>query len=196
MKTVTALRADRPGRVAVELDGVRWRTIPLEAVVKARLAVGTPLDRDRARELAREVRRLAAVGTAVSALRRHDRSAAELDVRLEARGIAPAERARTLEILGRAGLVDDDRVALARVAVLAERGSGDALIRDDLEQRGLAAEAIEAALATIAPESERVAAIVEQRGSSLRTARYLAARGFGEDAVEAAVAWAGDEAVG
>jgi regulatory protein len=195
-KTVTALRADRPGRVAVELDGARWRTLPLEAVVKARLTAGVVLDRERARTLARERRRLAALDTAVSALRRRDRSAAELAARLEARGIAPTEREGALETLGRAGLVDDERVARDRAAALAERGSGDDLIRDDLEQRGIGPDAIAAALAALAPESERAAAIVVRRGASARTARMLAARGFGEEAVHAAVAWTSDEWVG
>lgn len=196
MKTVTALRADRPGRVAVELDGARWRTLPLEAVVKARLSQGVVLDRERARALARERRRLLALETAVGALRRRDRSAAELGTRLAARGIPPAERERALETLGRAGLVDDERVARTRTTALAQRGSGDALIRHDLEERGLPAQAIEAALAALEPERDRAAAVVARRGASVRTARLLAARGFGEDAVEVAVAWDGDEAVG
>jgi regulatory protein len=195
-KTVTALRAERPGRVAVELDGARWRTLPLEAVVKARLAAGVVLDRERARALARERRRLAALDAAVSALRRRDRSAAELARRLEARGVARAERVGALETLGRAGLVDDERVARDRAAALAERGSGDELIRHDLEQRGIAPEAIAAALAAVPPEPERAAAIVARRGASARTARALAARGFGEEAVNAAVAWNAEEWVG
>ena len=37
---VTALRARGRGRVAVELDGAPWRTVPLEAVYAAGLAVG------------------------------------------------------------------------------------------------------------------------------------------------------------
>ena len=196
MKTVTALRADRPGRVAVELDGARWRTLPLEAVVKARLAQGVVLDRERARALARERRRLLALETALGVLRRRDRSAAELAARLEARGVAPAERERALETLGRAGLVDDERVARGRATLLAERGNGDALIRHDLEQRGLPAEAVEAALSALAPELERAAAVVARRGASVRTARLLAARGFAEEVVAGVVAWEAGEALG
>jgi regulatory protein len=196
MKTVTALRADRPGRVAGALDGARWRTLPREAGVKARLSQGVVLDRERAPPLARERRRLLALETAIGALRRHDRSVAELGARLAARGVPPAERERALETLGRAGLVDDERVARTRATVLAERGSGDALIRHDLEQRGLPAQAIEAALAALEPELDRAVAVVARRGVSVRTARLLAARGFGEDAVEVAVAWKGDAGVG
>ena len=195
-KTVTALRADRPGRVAVELDGERWRVLPLEAVVRARLVQGGPLDRPRMRVLAREIRRLAALGTAVGALRRRDCSAAELEKKLHVRGVAPAERKRVLDALGRAGLIDDERVARTRAVSLAERENGDALIRHDLEQRGIAAGVVDAALAELAPEQVRAGAVVARRGSSARTARYLAARGFGEETVEAVVAWEGDERIG
>src|SRR5688500_101679 len=131
-RTVTALWADRPGRVAVELDGARWRTLPHEAVARAGLASGSVLDRPRARTLARELRRLRALEVAARALRARDRSTLELEHRLEARGISPAARELALETLSSAGLVDDARFAAGRARALAERGSGDALIRDDL----------------------------------------------------------------
>jgi regulatory protein len=121
-------------------------------------------------------------------LRAHDRTAAEVDARLERHGVAPAERAEVLERLGRLGYVEDGRVARARAEQLAARGSGDALIRDDLERRGIDADSIEAALAGLEPERERAARVVAQRGRSARTARYLASRGFGEDALAALVA--------
>lgn len=92
-----------------------------------------------------------------------------------------------LDLLERVGYVNDERVALGRARVLAERGSGDALIRDDLERRGITGDAIEAALASLEPEDVRAALIASARGSSVKTARYLAARGFGEDAVSAAL---------
>ena len=52
----------------------------------------------------------------------------------------------------------------------------------------MAAEIVEAVLAGIEPERERAARIAEQRGPGVKTARYLAGRGFGEDALEAVVA--------
>jgi len=129
-----------------------------------------------------------AVETALRALRFRDRTTAELDARLEQRGVGEAEREQALETLERIGYVDDERFARSRAARLAERGSGDALIRDDLERRGVAAETVDAVLAGIAPERDRVARIVEQRGPGLKTARYLAARGFDEDSLEGIVA--------
>jgi SOS response regulatory protein OraA/RecX len=86
-------------------------------------------------------------------------------------------------------VVDDRRFALGRAQALAARGSGDALIRADLEARGIASENLAAALEALEPETERAAAIVSRRGPGLKTARYLGARGFGDDAVRAAVAW-------
>jgi SOS response regulatory protein OraA/RecX len=84
--------------------------------------------------------------------------------------------------------VEDARVAQARAEQLAARGSGDALIRDDLERRGIDAETIEDALGGLEPERERAARIVAERGRSPRTARYLASRGFGEDVLAPLIA--------
>lgn len=125
---------------------------------------------------------------AVRALGAHDRTAAELDARLERRGVPADEREEALERLERLGYLDDARVARDRAAQLAGRGSGNALIRHDLQGRGIAAETIEDALEALEPERERALRIVGVRGRSARTARYLASRGFGEDAVAALVA--------
>ena len=129
-----------------------------------------------------------AVETALRALRFRDRSAAELDARLAQHGVGAAEREQALETLERIGYVDDGRFALLRAEQLAGRGSGDALIRHDLEQRGVAGAQIEAALEALEPERERAARIAARRGPGPKTARYLASRGFGEEAVEDVVA--------
>jgi regulatory protein len=129
-----------------------------------------------------------AVEQALRALRHRHRSAAELNLRLEQRGVGEAERKQALETLERVGYVDDERFACTRAEQLAIRGSGDALIRHDLEGRGLAPEHVEEALAALEPERERAARIAAQRGRSVKTARYLASRGFDVDALEAIVA--------
>ena len=129
-----------------------------------------------------------AVETALRALRHRDRSAAEIDARLEQRGVGRAQRERALETLERIGYVDDERLARTRACQLADRDSGDALIRDDLERRGLAADVVELALVALEPERERAARIAERRGRSVKTARFLASRGFGEEALDALVA--------
>jgi len=186
---VTALRsAGSGGKVRVELDGELWRTLPLEVVVRAGLAAGRPLDRPQLRLLRRELRRHEALRASTGALRHRDLSARELEERLRGRDVAPAERERAIAALRSAGLVDDARVACSRARALAGRGYGDAAIRLDLERRGFAGEAAEAALGELEPERERAAAIVVRRGRGAPTARLLVRRGFGEDAVEAAMA--------
>jgi regulatory protein len=183
---VTALSAAGRARVRVELDGERWRTLPAEAVMAAGLAEGVELDRPRARVLAREVRRLRALGVATKALSRRARSERDLRDKLRRGGVAPAGEEQAIGTLRRAGLVDDERFAVARAQALAERGLGDAAVRFDLERRDVPPKAIEAALAAIEPERERAAAIVARRGGGPATARFLARRGFEEDAVDLA----------
>src|SRR6187200_1559998 len=136
MAVVTALRIAGRRSVAVELDGVRWRTLPLEAVVRAALAVGGELDRPRARTLARERRRLAALEVAARALRSRDRSEQDVRARLERQGVPANERDRAVETLASAGVLDDRRYAAGRAESLSRRGYGDAAIRADLERGG------------------------------------------------------------
>ena len=185
---VTALRPERRGRIAVELDGVRWRTVPADVAAAAGLIVGRELDRPALRELRRALRRFEALESATKTLRYRDASAQRLAQRLEAASVAPAARMEALDVLERAGLVDDARFAERRADALAERGFGDEAIRHDLEQQGVPAELRERAVAALPAETGRALAIVARRGPGSKTARYLAAKGFGEDAVEAALA--------
>jgi SOS response regulatory protein OraA/RecX len=120
------------------------------------------------------------------ALRHRDLSRRRLAERLEG-AVPPAVAAESLATLERAGLVDDRRVALVRAESLAGRGYGDEAIRHRLRAEGLAEEVAEEAVAGLAPECERAGPLVERRGVGPRTARYLAGRGFGEEAVEAAL---------
>ncbi len=109
---------------------------------------------------------------ALRALRAADRSRAELDERLERRGIPAGERTAALDELERLGYLDDARTAALRAGRLAARGYGDAYIRADLERRGLPADE---ALDALEPEPERAARHV-RRGPA-----WLARRGFGEE---------------
>jgi SOS response regulatory protein OraA/RecX len=184
--TVTALRDDRRGRVAVELDGAPWRVLPIDVVVRAELAEGRQLDRPALRLLRRELRRAEALQVAGRALRHRDLSRRRLAQRLEG-AVPPAAAAESLATLERAGLVDDRRVAHVRAESLAGRGYGDEAIRHRLREEGLAEELIGDAVAGLAPECQRAGPLIERRGVGPRTARYLAGRGFGEEAVEAAL---------
>jgi SOS response regulatory protein OraA/RecX len=187
MPRVTALRARGAGRVAVEVDGEHWRLLPAEIVVRVGLASGVELERPLLRALRRELRRHRALATATRALRARPLSARRLEERLQRAGFVTGERAEALAVLRRAGFVDDERVALARARVLAERDSGDALIRHDLLSQGIPAEAVERALAALDPEAARAARTTVARSGAAAKARYLARRGFGEDAIEAAL---------
>jgi SOS response regulatory protein OraA/RecX len=187
MPRVTALRPARPGRVLVELDGERWRTVSLEVAARSGLEVGLELDRPRLRALRRELRRGDALAAGVRALARRDRSEQELRGVLERRGVGEREREETLAALRRQGALDDDRFAFARTASLAERGLGDAAIAFRLERDGIDSESSTAALAALEPERDRAVRLTEGRGAGARTARWLAARGFAPESIEAAM---------
>jgi SOS response regulatory protein OraA/RecX len=184
---VTRLRATRSGRVAVEVDGARWRTLPEEVVGRTGLSIGLELERPVLRRLRRELRRHRALAAATRALRTRQLSARRLDERLQRAGFVERERAEVLDILSRAGFLDDENFALARAELLAERGGSDALIRHDLRAQGVDEESCAHALAVLEPESSRAARVAASRGGGAAAARYLARRGFGEDAIESAV---------
>ena len=184
---MTALRARGAGRVAVELDGEHWRTLPAEVAVRVGLASGIELQRPVLRALRRELRRHRALTTATRALRARPLSARRLDERLRRAGFVADERAEALAVVRRAGFVDDERFAAARAALLAERHSGDALIRHDLLSQGIDEESVERALAALEPEQARAVRAAASRSTAVARARHLARRGFGEDAIEAAV---------
>ena len=187
MPTVTALRDDRRGRVAVELDGAPWRVLPVDVVVRASLAEGRSLDRAALRLLRRELRRAEALHVAGRALRHRDLSRRRLVERLERADVPPAAATESLAALERAGAVDDARVARVRAHALADRGYGDEAIRHRLLTEGLHEELVGEALAELPGEAERAAPLIARRGAGPRTARYLAGRGFGEEALEAAL---------
>lgn len=187
MPRVTALREER-GRIAVELDGAPWRTIPLDVAARAGLAIGKELDRAELRALGRELRRSRALETAVRTAARRDLSARALDARLARAGIARAPRAEAIATLERLAVVDDERVAVAQATALAGRGYGDDAIRWKLAEAGLEPEQAEHAVQLLEPEPERARRLVERRGRSAATSRFLARRGFASDVVEAVVA--------
>jgi SOS response regulatory protein OraA/RecX len=188
MPRVTALRPARPGRVLVELDGERWRTVSLEVAARAGLQVGLELDRSRLRTLRRELRSGEALAAGAKALARRDRSEQALRGVLDRKGVGEREREEAVGTLRRHGAVDDDRFARGRAAALAERGLGDVAIAFRLERDGVGPDAAASALAALEPEGDRAVRLAERRGSDARTARWLAARGFAPESIEAAIA--------
>jgi regulatory protein len=124
---------------------------------------------------------------ATRALQHRDRSRRDVEERLARAGIDEDRRNDALDTLERVGYVDDDRFAGARAGALANRGYGDEWIRHDLAGHGVRPEAIAEAIGALVPEAERAAALVERLGSTPKTAAHLARKGFGEDALEAAL---------
>jgi SOS response regulatory protein OraA/RecX len=110
--------------------------------------------------------------------------------------VGEGAREEALATLARTGLIDDRRFAESRADVLAARGAGDALIAHDLTSAGVAQELVADAIAALEPEHERARRIVARRGASAKSARYLAGKGFSDDAVRAAVAHGYDETLG
>jgi SOS response regulatory protein OraA/RecX len=182
--TVTGLRERKRGRVAVELDDRPWRVLPTVAVVRAGLAVGRPLDRHMARELAREVRRARALSQATRTLATSGRSRRELEQRLTRAGHTATAREEAIATLDRAGLVDDARLAENRAELLARRGYGDAAIRADLRRRQVEPDAAARAVASLEPEPERLRRLLEAQSLTPALLRRLAGRGFSRDALD------------
>lgn len=160
--------------------------MPVEVVLSAGLHVGVALERDRLRVLRRELRSKEALGKASRLLARRDLSEQRLREELARRRVAPAARRETISRLVDAGAVDDQRLARRRADVLAARGAGDALIRADLEAKGVDPEFVEDALGALDPEADRARRIIALRGPGPATARYLARKGFDADSMDAA----------
>ena len=181
---VTGLRERKRSRVAVELDGRPWRVLPTDAVVRAGLAIGRPLDRPRARELGRELRRAKALVAATRSLRAGDRSEHALEQRLAQAGHSVAAREAAIATLARVGAVDDVRLAERRAELLARRGYGDAAIRADLRRRLIAPETAAGAVGALDPEIERLRRMVENESVTPALLRRLSGRGFSRDALD------------
>ncbi len=127
------------------------------------------------------------VDLAARALQHRDRSRRELDDRLARAGVGEAERAEALATLERVGYVDDARFAARRAEALARRGYGDEAIRHDLDNHGIAAASVAAAIGDLDPELDRARRLVERLGRSAKTGRQLAGKGFGQESLEAAI---------
>ena len=127
------------------------------------------------------------IDIAARALRQRDRSRHDVEERLARAGFDEGRRGEALDTLERVGYIDDQRFAGARAAALADRHYGDDWIRHELAGHGLTSEAITEAIAALSPEAERAVALVERLGRSRKTGSFLARKGFGADAVEAAL---------
>jgi SOS response regulatory protein OraA/RecX len=182
--TVTGLHARKGDRAAVELDGKPWRVLPAEVVVRVGLRAGRPLDRPIARELARELRRAKALAAATRSLAAASRSQRDLEQRLTRAGHSAVARDDAIAALGRAGVLDDARLAESRAEVLARRGYGDMGIRIDLERRLIPAELAADAIAALEPELDRARRLITGQTITPALLRRLSGRGFSRETLE------------
>jgi regulatory protein len=98
------------------------------------------------------------------------RSREELRRRLRQAGFEAEEIDAALEDLTRTGLVDDDRFAVEVVRdQTSRRGSGDRAIRAALAAKGVAPEAVAAAMASLGDEPGRALELARTRATRLRS---------------------------
>ena len=184
MATLTALRRSNPGRVALEVDGQAWRTVPDEVVVRCGLYAGLTLDRPRLRLLRAELRRSEALATAGRALAQRPLSRRRLAERLDRRGVPPAMQREAVGTIAAAGLLDDARLAAARAAALAEGGWGDLAIATRLRREGIEEADVGRALADLPDEAERAVALMARISDRRKAWSLLVRRGFAPDAID------------
>jgi regulatory protein len=125
---------------------------------------------------------------ALAALRRKERSSAELARWLERRGYGSADVATAIARLTEAGELDDERFALRYAEDKRElSGWGGERIRQALLARGVESSLVEAVLASDSPgdELERASELLVRRARPLiedadrqRALEYLARRGY------------------
>ena len=177
----------RPGTGRGRARRRRGATLPLDAVLEAGSRSGsssTGRARGRSRRALRRRRgarrrRCGRSRAATAHARRSTRGSPRAGPRRRSRRDDARRRAE------RAGLVDDARFAASRAAALAERGAGDALILADLARHGVRRARPRTRWPALEPEGRGPQAIVAARGQrAARTLRYLAAKGFGEEALE------------
>ncbi len=189
MPTLTKLSRSGPGRVALEVDGSPWRTVPDAVVARAGLSSGLELDRPTLRRVRTELRWAKAQSVAGRALARRDLTARELETRLKRAGLRPGEVEEATAKAVSLGVVDDERFAKTRAAQLAERGYGDAYVRAKLRGAGVDEELAREAIEELPPETERAQRVAARRtGDPRKTAAYLARRGFGYETIDTVLA--------
>ena len=185
MPTVTRLVRAGEARTRIELDGAPWRTVPTVVVAEVGLAVDCKLTRPLARRLRTSLRRHAAVAHAEQLLGHSERSAANLATALEARGVGRGERETLVNELQRSGLLSDTRTALRRAATLAERGWGNAAIKQRLDAAGFQPQTQAEAIEPLDDELERArSALARKTRTPAQAARFLSQRGFDPDVCE------------
>ena len=204
MTEITALKADprHPSRVQVFLDGRLWRAVPAAAAVG--LSVGMTLGAAAQQAIDAQSSEAAALERVGRLLAIRPRSEVEIRQRLD-RAAVPAETIeRVVERLRRSGDIDDG--AFARTWVdnrTTFRPRGAAMLRAELQRKGVAPKVIGEAVAEVDEEEAAWEAARRARrrwsGLDARTRRqklyaYLQRRGFTYDTIHLVLRrWEADE---
>jgi regulatory protein len=198
---ITSLDADprRPGAVRVELDGVRFGTVPRDLIGAENLVVGSLVDDELQERLSAAADIEAAFRTALRSLELRSYARADLGRRLVRKGHQRGAVEAALERVVGLGLLDDAAFARNFVQSRSARGRGPSRLTRDLLAMGVDRSLIDRALAAEWPEgSDRSAVpltLATKRAAQLgaiprqtkrrRLLAYLARRGFsGRDVTE------------
>ncbi|MGE0554907.1 MAG: regulatory protein RecX [Gemmatimonadales bacterium] len=192
-RTIERLERDRrvADAIKVVVDGAVVLSLPAEAVVAERLAVGTELSEGLLERLTRTGERHAAYQTALRLLGRRGYARRDLGRRLLLKGHQPAAIEAALDRAEQAGLLDEERFARHFVQTRSARGRGPARIRRELLQQGVPDRVVETVLAEELPDGadqDVVVALARKRARQLvsverpvrlrRVMAYLARRGY------------------
>jgi regulatory protein len=198
---ISALAPDprRPSSVRVEIDGVRFGSVPRDVVATEGLQVGRAVDAELRQRLIAAGDIEAALRTLLRALERRSYARADLGRRLVRKGHPRAAVESALENAAGLGLLNDAVFARDYVQSRAARGRGPSRLTRDLMAMGVDRVDIEQALATEWPEGSNQGdvplALATKRAEQLgrlprpvkrrRVLAYLARRGFtGRDVTE------------
>jgi regulatory protein len=141
-------------------------------------------------------------GRALRLLSQREHSRAELQRKLAAHEEAPGELAKALDELQAKGFIDEQRVIDSLVHRRAAR-LGASRVRQELQAKGLPAEAVAQAVAELrGSETDRAREVWRKKfgqapadaAERAKQMRFLAARGFGGEAIRRVVAGADDDA--
>lgn len=192
---ITSLESDRriPGNIVVELDGVRFSSLPAETVSNLGLEANLDLDDALFERLEHAADVEASYLVAIRILTAMPRAVQDMKRRLRQRGHKAVVVAEVVGRLETSGLLDDEAFARHFSRVRLARGHGPPRILTDLLSRGverrLAERAIDEVLeAEEVDPSEAARALAEKRAAQLgdlpadtkkrRMLAYLARRGF------------------
>lgn len=189
----------REGSARIEVEGRPLLTVPVEAIRRLHLVVGTPLEAGLHQELCRAADGEAAFRTALRLLERRGFAVRDLARRLVRKGHPPEAADEAVGRATRLGLVNDETFARQFIQSRSARGRGPARLRRELTAMGVEARLVDRLLAEELPEAgarDRMVALARKRAAQLagvprpdrmrRVVAYLARRGYrGPEAVNA-----------